>query len=87
MRQGGNVIKSTDKGSTWTQTSDYDGFQNGGFIVVMKLRYSDPNIIYENWSEDLMPPFMLNVSYDAAIRGTTLKKVIRVTQNTLMIIG
>ncbi len=67
--KGGNVIKSTDKGSTWTQTSDYDGFQNGGFFSrnEIAVSHSDPNIIYAGIKSggSGMPPFMLNVSYDA----------------------
>ena len=88
--KGGNVIKSTDKGSTWTQTSDYDGFQNGGFYSrnEIAVSYSDPNIIMGISQEDLgclLSCLMCHMMLE--IRGTTLKKVIRVTQNTLMIIG
>ena len=67
--KGGIVIKSTDKGSTWNQTSKFDGFQGGGFYSrnEIAVSYSDPNIIYAGIKSggSGMPPFVLNVSYDA----------------------
>lgn len=69
--RGGNVIKSTDSGSSWIKTSDFDGFQSGGYYSRNEIAVSssDPNIIYAGIKSggSGMPPFMLNVSYDGGL--------------------
>ena len=68
--RGGNVIKSIDSGSSWTQTSDYDGFDPGAYYTrnEIAVSHNDPNIIYAGIkSGGSGPPFMLNVSYDGGM--------------------
>ena len=66
-----NVLKSTDAGTTWVQTSDYEipgagSYHSRNEIVVS---HSDPDIIYASIASagddaSITPRFVLNVSYN-----------------------